>query len=216
MTHRSVLTALLLLSALGASLGAQSKPRAVSGPRRGVSTFIGFGPANLTGGVSKGGASGPGLIGFALEQPISKRVSWRAELLLIGGAAKLGITGPFEQPTTVSVTQWGIGAGARRYGGSNTFLGAGTSVTTVAVCDVDTEGGPGFLGGETVNCADFEDIPLSKGSTVVSANLSAGVRRGNFELEARFDQGLQASVQSAEGAMRLRTVKLVLHIRFGH
>lgn len=204
----------LLLSFLGAPVGAQTQSATSIGPRRGLSAFIGGGLSNLAGGASKGGAAAP-LLGLALERPIGAHVSWRAELLAIGGAADLGITGLFEQSTKVSVAHLGIGAGARRYGGAGTFVGAGASVTSVTVCDVDTKGGPGFLGGETVNCADFEDIPLSKGSTVVAVNLSAGVRRGKVELEARFDQGLHASVQSAEGAMRLRTAYLVLHFRFG-
>ncbi len=207
-------TTLLLLSSLGAPVGAQPQSATPVGPRRGLSAFIGGGFTNLAGGVSKGGAAAP-ILGLALERPMGARVSWRAELLAIGGAADLGITGLFSQPNKVSVAQWGIGAGARRYGGASTFFGAGASVTKVQVCDVDTEGGPGFFGGETVNCADFEEIPLSKGSTVVAVNLSAGARRGNVELEARFDHGLQASVQSAEGAMRLRTANLVLHYRFG-
>ena len=215
MPNRFVLTTLILLSSLGAPLGAQSESGTSTGPRRGLSGFIGYGLTNLAGGVSKGGAASPSMIGLALERPISARVSWRAELLGIGGAADVGRTGLFSLPTKVSVAQWGIGAGARRYGGGSTFLGAGASVTSVSVCDVDTEGGPGFLGGETVDCADFADIPLSKGSTVVAVNLSAGVRRGHLELEARFDQGLQGSVESAEGAMRLRILGLVLHYRFG-
>jgi len=209
-----ILPSLLLLSARGAPLGAQSESATATGPRRGLSGFIGYSLTNLAGGVSKGGAAAP-ILGLALERPIGARVSWRAELIAIGGAADLGRTGLFELPTKVSVAQWGIGAGARRYSGGSTFLGAGASVTSVSVCDVDTEGGPGFLGGQTEDCADFADIPLSKGSTVVAVNLSAGVRRGPFELEARVDQGLQASVQSAQGAMRLRTLGLVLHYRFG-
>ena len=215
MPYRFAFNLLLLLTTLGARLSAQSESRTDIGPRRGVAVFTGYGFTNLAGGVSNGGETRGAMIGLALERPISARVAWRAEFLAIGGAADLGSTGPFTQPTTVSVGQWGIGVGGRRYGGANTFLGAGVSVTSVVSCDVDTEGGPGFLGGETVDCADFADIPLSKGSTVVAVNLSAGVRRGRVELEARVDQGLQASVQSAEGAMRLRTLALVLHYRLG-
>ena len=216
MSHGVALVTLALLSALGARADAQSQRPPAGGPRRGVSVFVGGGLTNLAGGVSKGGQAGLGLIGVAVERPVSPHVALRAELLATGGAADLGLTGPFDQPTTLSVVQWGLNAGARRYGSHGTFLGAGASVTSVSVCDVDTEGGPGFLGGETVNCADSDDPALSKGSSVAAINLSAGVRRGNVELEARFDQGLQASVQSAEGAMRLRTVNLVLHVRFGH
>lgn len=35
-------------------------------------------------------------------------------------------TGPFTRPTTVRVGQWGIGAGARRYGGGDDDDGAGS------------------------------------------------------------------------------------------
>lgn len=205
---------LVLLFSFGAPLRAQSESGTSAGHRRGVSAFFGYGFANLVGGVSKGGGAG-GIAGLAFELPISARISGRTELLVIGAAADLGRTGFLSLPTKVSVGHLGIGAGARLYGGESTFLGAGASVTAVTFCDVDTEGGFGFFGGETVDCAHFEEIPLSKGSSVVAVNLSAGIRRKRLELEARFDQGLQASVESAKGAMRLRTLALVLHYRFG-
>lgn len=209
-TPMLLVAALLLLG--GAEAWAQASDD-VPQPRSPISVFIGAGQNSLSGGASRGGSFGVGAAGFAYELPHAGPGAWRAELLTARGVADFGRTGLFSQPTFVSAIHVGFGAGYRRYTTRHRYFGAGAALVAVTQCDVDFEGGPSFLGGETESCL-LSGLGLQSKSAIAAINVSAGLRGGRFDYELRLDQGLNASVESSEGGMRLRTLGLVVQYRF--
>lgn len=175
------------------------------------SVLLGGGWATLSGESSAGGVAGPTVGGAAYQRPVGGRISVRAELVGWLTRADLGRTGLFEESTTVAQSHLGMAFQLRRAVGRNGFVGVGGTLLAETVCDVDLEGGPGFLGGETVSCEAFEGMPLMPRSGAVALLASMGVERGRWGLEARFDQGLGASLETPAGSMVPRRVSLILH-----
>lgn len=208
--RRSVLAALLVG---GVAVSASAQPVA-GAPPRGVDVFLGAGYSNLAGGPTEKGRLGLGSFGFAIERPMTGDVSWVAELLGTLGQASLGETGLFSQPTRVSASHVGLGAGARWPLGRTGYLGVGANAWLITVCDVDTEGGPGFLGGETESCDRFTEVGLLPESSAFSAAMTTGRRGERISWELRYDHGLTPSIRTETGDMRLRLLQLVVRYRF--
>lgn len=195
---------------------AQDAAVTVERPLR-VDAFTAIGYGSLSGGVSKGGGFGSGSIGgLGLERAFSDRLAWRVEA--VGGAstADLGTTGTFALPTSLVVNYFGAGLGLRRYNASRSrFIGAGLTVLKVTACDVDTDGGPGFLGGQTESCRGFADIALRPQGTVAALNASVGLRLRKWTLGVRMDAGLQPTIDSDDGAMRTVHAGFLVQYHFG-
>lgn len=182
-----------------------------------VDAFTTVGYGSLSGGVSKGGGFGSGSIGgLGFERAFSDRLAWRVEA--VGGAstADLGTTGTFSLSTTVVVNYFGAGLGLRRYDAARSrFIGAGLNVMKVTDCDVDTDGGPGFLGGQSESCRGFGEIALRPRSTVATLNAAAGLRLRKWTLGVRMDAGVQPTIDSDDGAMRTLHTGLLVQYHFG-
>lgn len=207
------ITVALLLPALGGTVRAQE---ATTARREGVSISLGLAWSELAGAASKGGLFGAGRLDLGYERPFGARFGLRIEGSVSDLRSDLGETGDvFLLPTTVSAVRLGLGVQARRYSDRNAFVGAGITVSADAGCVVDTEGGPGFLGGETVDCTEFTEPALRPRSGVVGAVLTAGVQRGRWEYELRYDQAATPTVDSDAGPLRGRSVAGVVHYRFG-
>lgn len=124
---------------------AQGAPAPITNARSGIDVFIGPGVNHLSGAPGVEGKLGVGVFGVALERPVRRRYAWRAELGAQPVFADLGMTGIFEQPTTLSIYRLGLAGVARRYAARGTYVGLGLSVATAYGCTFDYEGGPGFL-----------------------------------------------------------------------
>lgn len=210
--------ALMLPAALMPLARAEAQDTAAVVERRlRVDGFTTVGYGSLSGGVSKGGGAFSGSVGgLGFERAFGERLAWRVEAVGAVSTADVGNTGIFSLPTTVVVNYLGAGLGLRRYDASRArFLGAGLTVLKVTGCDVDTEGGPGFLGGQTESCRGFSDIALRPQSTVAALNASAGLRWRKWTFGLRMDAGLQPSVESDEGAMRAVHAGVLVQYRFG-
>ena len=87
-------------------------------------------------------------------------------------------------------------------------------------CDVDRVDGPGFFGGETVDCDVWESAgtsepglpPNNLGATVL---LGIGGYYRRLDLGFRYDAGGPAVIDSAKGPMRVRTLIVVGEWVFG-
>jgi hypothetical protein len=182
-----------------------------------IDAFFTIGYGSLTGGVSEGGGFGSGSVGgLGLERAFSDRHSWRVEVLGGASTADLGTTGLFSLSTSLIVNYVGAGFGLRRYDASRSrFLGAGLSVMKVTDCDVDSDGGPGFLGDQSESCRAFADIALRPRSALAAANAAAGIRLRRWTLGVRADAGLQPTIDSDDGAMRTLHTGLLVQYHFG-
>ena len=69
------------------------------------------------------------------------------------------------------------------------------------------------LGGETVACDDFTDIPIEARSTTVGLLLAAGVQRERLGLKLRFAQGLNAAAETPAGSLTPRALIVILNWR---
>lgn len=164
------------------------------------SVLLGGGWTTLSGEPSAGGVAGLTVGGAAYQRQVGEQISVRAELVGWLTRADLGRTGLFEESTTVGQNHLGVGLQLRGAVGRNGFVGIGGTLLAETVCDVDLEGGPGFLGGETVPCEEFEEGPIMPRSGAVAFLASAGVERGRWGLEARFDQGSERRSKHRQGA----------------
>lgn len=207
---RVMLSLVAVVCVLPAVLAAQG-----TGPQRRFDVFIGGGLTNLTGGDSESGEFGMGVFGIGIERPARGAGTWRLELAGLGAAADVGRTGTFDLPTTVSTVQLGAHVTRRRYGPRGGYVGVGGFVAAVQACDVDTEGGPGFLGGATESCERFADRNYEASAVSAGLSLAVGVRRPRLDVGLRWDQGLLATVTSDRGDMRPLHLGLVAHYRFG-
>ena len=179
--------------------------------RSSFSVLLGGGWTTFSGEPSAGGVVGVTLAGAAYQRQVVDRISVRTELVGWLTRADLGRTGLFEQSTTVGQNHLGVGLQIRGAVGRNGFVGIGGTLLAETVCDVDLEGGPGFFGGETVPCEEFEEGPFMPRSSAAALLASAGVEFGRWGLEARFDQGLGASLEGPAGRMVPRRISLILH-----
>ena len=183
--------------------------------REGLSLFLGIGWTDLAGTASEGAAGG-GSFGLAYERPLGSRVGLRVEGSIHELRADLGETGDiFSLPTTLSAARFGLGLQARRYSKGAAFIGAGLTVSANSSCVVDTEGGPGFLGGSTEECEEFPELTLRPRSGVLGTVLTAGVQRGRWEYEVRYDQAVAPTIDTDVGPLRGRSVAGVATYRFG-
>lgn len=189
---------------------------ATTARREGISLSLGSGWTELAGTASKGGVLGGGSFGLAYERPLGSRVGLRVEGSINELRTDLGETGDiFSLPTTLSAARFGLGLQARRYSSRAAYVGAGVTVSANNSCLVDTEGGPGFLGGSTEECEEFTELTLRPRSGVLGTVLTAGVQRGRWEYEVRYDQAVATTIDTDVGPLRGRSVTGVAHYRFG-
>jgi hypothetical protein len=192
------------------------------GAQTGWSVIAGAGQPVWSGPHVTGGKFGASLLGVAVDRPVGAGLTARAELAGQWDIGDLGITGLFEQPTSVTVYRAHVAAIARRRAGRGPFfVEAGGAVWRKAGCDVDTSGGPGFFGGETVSCAEWRDdsSPESGGptlrpkSTGLNLLVGAGVSGRRFGALLRFEPTGTTLLDTDAGAIRGRSITLALEWR---
>ena len=183
------------------------------------SLLHGIGSHSWNGPYIEGGKSGVSLAAVAVELGMSDRIALRAEL---GGGprrADLGRTGLFEEKTTLSHYRVHLGVLGRWYvpvrpGRLRFFVEAGASGWMKTMCDVDLVGGPGFLGGETIDCIEWapdgaNDAGILPNNSGVTMLLGAGGYYRRFGLGLRYDAGGRAALESTDGPLRVRTLAIV-------
>ncbi len=211
--RRPMLVAACLLALLSAApVAAQS----------GWSVIAGAGQPVWSGPYVTGGKFGASLLGVAVDRPVGAGWTARAELAGQQDVGDLGITGLFEQPTSVTAYRAHLAAIARRRVGTGPFfMEAGAAAWLKTGCDVDTSGGPGFFGGETVSCADWRDdaSPESGGptlrpkSTGLNMLVGAGVSGRRFSALVRVEAVGTPLLDTDAGAIRGRSITLALEWR---
>jgi hypothetical protein len=217
------LTLAIALAALVPALApAQTAPAAETAPAapstsipRGISVFIGTGWSTLSGPASKGGGFGGGLMGVSYERPIDDRFTWRAEGNIIEALTDLGEMGLLQSPTSLHSQRLAVGLGVRRYATRGRYLGVGASVAFDNWCYAVQEGGIGVTGTSTTDCPEFTDRTLEASGPSLNGVLTAGIQRGRFSYEARYDHGIMRAVLVDGEGLRARSVNAAIHYRFG-
>jgi len=180
------------------------------------SVVLGAGHTSWRGPYVEGGTVGPVLGAGAIEWRVATPIAVRAEL---GGgryAADLGSTGSLSLPTKLSLYRVHIAALGTVYPLRNTgqpqfFVEFGAAGWRRTSCDVNMVGGPGFFGGETLGCGDWEPDatgvrPLRPTSSGASFLIGAGSYFGRLGLTLRYETGGTAFFETGEGAIRARTI----------
>jgi hypothetical protein len=154
-------------------------PRARSADAQGVhpALLVGAGRSSWSGPYATRSTSDFNLAA-ALDWDVKPRVTLRAEFGLATRKAAMDQTGSiFDEEGTLGFTQPFGGLLARyalsRAQGWHSYVEAGAAAFTGATCDVDLEGGPGFLGGATYGCDDWVPDASSTGGRPIT-----GVRSG--------------------------------------
>ncbi len=192
-------------------------PAAASGQEFGV--LLGVGRTDWSGSAAAAWQGTPGLTLGALTAEWQLDRTWAGRLELGGGArvADLGQTGLFAQETRVSVHRVHLAAIVRPTWGAQdgrlrTFVEGGAIGWLRTLCDVDLEGGPGFFGGETVDCAEWvteDDLgPLIPAGSGLAWTLGAGVRTDRWAFGIRYETDVNATIGSPRGEARPRVVQL--------
>lgn len=184
----------------------------------------GFGRAFWSG-PEAGGAWGVTHLALAIQSPVGTRGSLRLEA---GGGpftADLGSLGWFDQETTLRLFRFQLSGIARWRPGPTRARGApfvegGLGYWIRTACDVDFEGGPGFLGGETAGCGSAgaegaEDVlPLVPRGSGAVAILGAGARRGPWSLGMRYEYAGRDLLRGPRGRLGADVLQLVLEWTF--
>jgi len=189
-------------------------PSGLSGQKMGYSAVLGGGYTSWSGPFVQGGDWGVNLLAVAAEWRPKDVLAVRAELGLGGREADLGSTGFFSQETTLTYGRAQIGLLGRLYAPrgsrSTDFFGEfGVAAWVRAACDVDLVGGPGFLGGETEDCDDWEpDDPgsgrLTPEPSGFSVQLGFGVRRGPWAMALRYEPA-GTLLETGRGPMKAKS-----------
>lgn len=173
-------------------------PSDLTGQTMGYSAVLGSGYTSWSGPFVQDGAWGLPLVAVAAEWRPAGVSAVRAELGGGGRRADLGSTGFFSEGTTLTHYRAQIGLLGRLYAPresrSTDFFGElGMAAWVMSACDVDLVGGPGFLGGETLDCDDWEpDDPGTSGRLApepsgFSVQIGFGVRRGPWSMALRYE-----------------------------
>ncbi len=187
------------------------------------SLTAGVGQPAWSGPYVMGGKFGASLLAVGMQRPVGAGWAARVEVAMQSDVGDLGITGLFEQPTSVTVYRAHLAAIARRRVGSGRFfLEGGAAVWRKAGCDVDTSGGPGFFGGETVGCDDWRDEAsmeigsptLRPKSTGLNLVVGAGVRGRRFGALVRLEPIGTTVIETDAGAIHARSLTLALEWTF--
>ncbi len=192
-------------------LHAQGSTPLITNRRSGIDIFIGEGTGGWVGSSDVRGGSASSF-GVGIARPAGKRNALRTELGVRYLNGTLGTGSGFTGPATLSLGRLGISGQFRRYGAKGLFIGGGVMAEKATRCDVDI---PGLFGGETVDCADYENVPIRPKNTSLSALVTTGIEYGYFGLDVRLDQGLSSSVDTPNGGARSTNVSLVGRILFG-
>lgn len=183
------------------------------------SLTAGVGQPTWTGPYVMGGKFGVSLLAVAVQRPMGGGWMGRAEVGGQDDVGDLGITGLFELPTSVAFYRAHLAATARRRMGSGPFfLEAGAALWLQAGCDVDTSGGPGFFGGQTVGCDDWRDdantessdSTLTPKSTGLNLVVGVGVQGRHFGALVRLEPIGTTTIDTDAGAIRARSLTLAL------
>lgn len=185
------------------------------------SAFLGAASTNLAGGPSKGGQPHFGPLGVAVERRLGPVLALRAEAFQQTVGADLGRVQRdfFDYDGRIDRGEVGVAAVMRAYSSPEAargfVAGLGAAVSGQTSCDVDLEGGSGFFGGETLDCADYDQMQLRPSSVTTSLVATGGIVRSRFALELRYNHGLQAAIRTSSGSMHVRSLAAVLHYRIG-
>ena len=205
-----VAAALLLTARL---LTAQSPAPPASLPS-GWSVFVGPGWSILSGGpvTSNGGG---GSIGLASERPIGAAITLRQEVFTITATGGIGAVGdPNPAPATLSTQRFATGVGIRRYSPRLAYVGLGATVTLGNVCFVDIAAAA-TAPGQSLECAAVTDRRITPVARSIGGVVTAGVTRGRWNLELRYDQGLGPAVRTDRGTVTAANVGAMALYRIG-
>lgn len=180
----------------------------------GWSVFMGPSASAFTGGPATSGGYG-GSFGVAKERPIGTATTLRSEFLVGGAAGSIGEIGDLiPEPATLTSSRMGLGAGVRRYSAGRAYVGIGATVSIDTGCFVDLPAGASFYG-QTLECTEVTDYDIAPAGANVGSVLTAGLSRGKWNLEIRYDQGITPVVRTDRGDLTSRQVGAMLHYRFG-
>ena len=210
--RRPCRTLLLILYLLpGATVSAQS-----------ASFGFGIGAAkNLwSGPYQEGGTTNLLATAFG-ELGMSARMDVRAELGLSTFGADFGTLGFLSDATTATVGEVHIGGLARWNVSPRVFLELGGQLWRQTACDVDEAGGPGFLGGRTVDCEDWEvefegARPLTSRAGGAAVLAGTGLRFRRVRVGLRYTHALNPVIESTDGSLRARQLSLMGEWAWGH
>ena len=196
-----------------ARIATAQEPPAGAPPTRGWSLVIGPSASVLTGTPVRSSGGG-GTVGFATERPIGGRSTLRSELLAVTTTGDIA-TGVGAARVTLSSQRFLTGVGLRRYGVRSGFVGIGATLALGHVCFVDL---PSSMTGapESIECLAATEQRITPVAQGIGGALSAGLVRGAWELELRYDQGFTPVVRTDGGAVTAGAVGAVVHRRFGH
>lgn len=209
----------LALVALLATVARAQDPTTATAPAAptpiptGWSLFMAPAWTTLSGGPSTGSASG-GYTGVGYERAWRDRTTLRFELTVGGAAARIGEAGDiFPSPATLQLSRWGVSAGVRRYAAKSAYVGASATLSLPSACWVDLEAGASFYG-ESIDCPDFTDYRIASAGPALGSSLVAGVRRGRWSAELRYDQGFMPTAETDRGDMTPSSVGAMVEYRF--
>jgi hypothetical protein len=188
--------------------------------------LAGFGQSRWTGPYATGSKSAVNFAA-ALDWDATSRLTLRAELGWASRGATLAPTGgSFEDEGTLLLTQPYAGLLGRvalspRARGWHSYVEGGAVAYRGATCDVDFEGGPGFLGGVTYGCDEWAPGGATEGSPVftgvrsgVRPVLGLGVTRRRLGATVRVEP-MGTLAETADGEISATTLTLNLELTFG-
>jgi hypothetical protein len=193
---RVMLAVAILASGAGPARGQTRGPTLILGVGRTSwdGPYITSGPLPAVSVLSPGARNHLALLGLGGEIAGAGRIRFRAEAGFGHQAADLGNSGSLELPTRLSWSQIQVTGLGRWYPGRNraVYFEAGATSCIRAACDVDLIGGPGFLGGETIGCNEWDPGAGTSGRPIrpadggVDGTLGAGGYHGRFGVGIRY------------------------------
>ena len=157
----------------------------------------------------------PGMwLGAWGEFRTGERTSVRADLGYGSASADFGTLGLFSEGTTLYWEAVHVAGTGRIYSpasksGWRAFFELGGGLWLQTSCDVDTESGlSGFFGGSTESCEAWSVAALRPRTAGALVLAGAGARIRRFSIALRYWQPLAAVIESDDGNLRMRALRL--------
>lgn len=204
---------LLLCVACVARLATAQAPAAAAPLTRGWSLLLGPSASILTGAPVQSSGGG-GTVGFATERPIGARSTLRTELLAVTTTGDIAAEASATR-VTLSSQRFLTSVGVRRYGERAGFVGIGATVALGHVCFIDRTTGMTSTT-ESIECLAAQTPRITPIAQGLGGAVSAGVVRGAWELELRYDQSFTPIARTDAGSVAAGSIGAMVHRRFGH